>query len=121
GFYHTIENYNSSSKYWSIVSTYQSDKPIEHLSSHVHFIKTDVVYLFIGGIFKVTVDGGKNWSKWDAEYDLPNSQRDESPVIQSVIIDNNGDGRMYVDRITKQSRLTLSLTTKDFGQNWTID
>jgi hypothetical protein len=84
----------------------------------VRFVSDQIGYVFMGWIYAVTTDGGKTWSTWDAEKDLPNWQCCDSQLIQNVNIMTEGLGVMTLKLNSWKENENVTLYTKDYGKHW---
>lgn len=89
--------------------------PIPH--ENVKLIGDKIGYIFMGWVYAVTTDGGKTWTKWDAEQALPNWQCCNQNLIRSVTIESNGIGTMTLNLGKDKEGITL-LRTQDYGKTW---
>jgi hypothetical protein len=79
----------------------------------VRFLDDQNAYVFMGCKFAGTSDGGRTWSVWDAERELPNGQN--CAPIQDVQIGLDGIGTMRLKTPLEEQELS----TSDFGRHWT--
>jgi hypothetical protein len=86
----------------------------------VRFVNAQVGYAFMGWMYAVTTDGGRNWSVWNAEKDLPKWDCCNYRLISAVNIDVNGSGTMILNPIPQRQGEVRQLHTKDFGHHWNL-
>ncbi len=119
GTYYSFENYNKESKDWESLITVRYDKGRRLPFANVNYVNDQIVYMHLGWMFVVTVDGGKTWLKWDAESSLPNWKCCDPDLITSVSIAEDGKGTMKLKNFTTDPSLPPhELRTKNFGATW---
>src|SRR5437867_4055752 len=101
-FYYDLDAVDKDTGKWLNIMTYRFDKQATNLRDQVHFISNQVGYVFLGNLYAVTVDGGKIWTRWDAEYDLPGWQCCNSSLIRDVSVTLDGTGTMMVNTNSQQ-------------------
>ena len=89
------------------------------IKSRVRFVNDRVAYVFMQWWFQVTVDGGRTWHDWSGRRDLSGRAYDSPSLISSVSIQPDGRGTMMLNPLGMVDGKPLTLTTEDFGQQWT--
>ena len=115
GIYYSLDTYNPSTEMWESLIVIRKDSKIEIPHDQVKLVNDQVVFAFLGWMYVVTTDGGKTWSKWDAENSLSGWQCCDSQLIKNVDIEPNGSGKMVLRLIKQQEKI---LYTKDYGKSW---
>lgn len=121
GAYYTFETTSMDSDVWKEILTFRHDDQVGIPTAKVHFVNDKVGFVFMGWMCAVTKDGGFSWSVWDAVKDLPDRQCCNYGLIQNVSIEANGSGVMSLKPIRERRGEVVTLLTKDYGQNWTVE
>lgn len=88
-------------------------QPID--ANSIRFVTESTAYVFNGWKFAVTVNGGKDWTIWDAEASLQGWRCCNYYLIKTVELDERGIGKMYLNSNNKEIGI---LHTNDFGRTW---
>ena len=120
GAYYRFESLPRGGKDWVLAVQVRTDDDIPLPVKNVRFVSADTAFLFMGRKYAVTTDGGKHWTVWNAETDLPGWQGGHCGFIGSVEMTNNGVGKMILRRIQGRAREVDQLSTSDFGRHWTV-
>ena len=118
GTYYMFEYFNEKSREWNGIFTFQQPEQVEIPLEHVRIENSQLAYIFMGGLYSVTTDGGHTWSFWDAEEDLPIGEARIHDLIQEVQIEANGSGLMKLSRTYGQRTGKAELYTIDYGHHW---
>lgn len=119
GTYYVFDSTQAGSDAWTEFMTVRHDDRRDLPREQVRFISDQIAYVFMGWKYAVTRDGGKNWSVWDAQNQLPNWRCCNYGLIQDLRIEIDGVGIMKLNPISKTEGVTSALQTKDFGIHWT--
>jgi hypothetical protein len=119
GIYFTFEAVLNSSDRREIM-TFRSNERVAIPRDQVRFINDRIGYVFMGWMYAVTTDSGRNWSVWDADRDLPNWQCCNYGLIQDVQIAPDGTGTMKLNPIPGRAGEVSELYTKDYGRHWDV-
>jgi len=119
GAYYVFESVNSLNEKTEIM-TFRHDDPIPINKNGIAFVSDDVGYVFMGWKCAVTQDGGKTWSVWDAEKNLPQWKCCNYNLIDSIEMGVNGTGKMNINVISEKRGEVPTLYTKDYGKTWSI-
>lgn len=111
GIYYTFESPEPESNLWRSIMTFRQDQRIPIPRDQVRIVNAQIGYVFMGFMYAVTTDGGRTWSAWDAETDLPNFEPN-TEFIQDVSVAEDGLGVM---------KLKKALHTKDYGRHWSLE
>ncbi len=111
------------SENWHEIMTYRFDDPIELKSEYVRIVNENTAYIFIIDRYAVTTDSGKTWKIWNAEKDLTDWKRAEDKYpnwakIDEINLEENGSGKMKLERVNSGKGLTKELHTNNFGKTW---
>ena len=87
----------------------------------VRFVGDKTAYVFMGWMYAVTTDGGRTWSVWDAEKELPNCTYCNYKLIRDVQLKPDGAGRMILNPTPNTPGAVSELRTRDYGRHWTVD
>ena len=118
GVYHSFEVYSTELGWWQGIISLRLDEPVSLKHNQISFVSNDICFVFVGWKYAVTTDGGKTWTKWDAEDQFINTSCCHSNLIKNVQILPNGEGVMYLN--SEQSTYS-ALYTKDYGKHWEIN
>ena len=112
GVYYSFENAEN-----SLIVTVRLDKQVPIPRSQIRFVNDNAAYVFMGWKFAATADGGRTWSVWNAEVDLPQWRCCDEDLIEDVSIAPSGNGKML---LRPQGRLKeqVVLVTGDYGLHW---
>ena len=102
---------------WRDIMDFRHDDPVGIPKENVRFVSDHIAYVFMGWKYAVTTDGGQTWSVWDGTKKL-RAYCCDFDAIRAVTIAQDGSGRMTLHSSAKPE--ILSLTTKDFGQHWSM-
>jgi hypothetical protein len=119
GAYYRFESAASGSNGWHEVVTFRHDDQPKIPADQVRFLNDHIGYLFMGWVYAVTIDGGSNWSIWNATNDLPNWQCCNYKLIRDVQLAANGIGTMQLNAIPDRQGEVPELHTNDYGRHWT--
>ncbi len=115
GTYHVVEAVDASNNRVEVI-TFRHDDPVPIKKDGVVIVNDDVAYVFIGWMYAVTTDGGRNWSVWNAQESLPDGGCCNYFLIKNIELDESGNGKMFLDRAASEG--TPFLTTENFGRSW---
>lgn len=102
---------------WREIMTFRHDDQVDLPRDQIRFVDERVGYVFMGWMFAVTTDGGRNWSVWNAAKQLPN-WRTNYRLIDDVRVDADGGGMMRLNTLDERQQGT-ELFTRDYGRQWT--
>lgn len=126
--YHEQYRYNAGTYYefeflkdrqTRLIMTFRHDDPNPIDRKSVVFVNDKVIYAYMGWKFVVTTDGGETWSTWDAENALAEWKCCNYYLIDSVILNENGMGKMQLRKTKNMPARTL--VTSDYGKSWSSD
>lgn len=101
---------------WREITSFRHDDPVNFSGKSVRVVNDSIFYFSFGWIYAVTTDGGKTWSIWDAEKNLPGWKCCNYRLIENVEIEESGAGKMKLNAI-KEGDASF-LYTEDFGKTW---
>ena len=119
GAYYKFESGDAAKNHWREIATFRHDDPLPIPREQVRRVNDGVAYLFMGWMYAVTTDGGKSWSVWNAERDLPAWQCCNYRLIGDVALNADGTGTMTCNVIDSARGEVPKLLTRDFGRTWT--
>jgi hypothetical protein len=102
------------------IITVTSPNIIEIPKRQIRFVNDKIGYLFMNGVYAVTLDAGHTWSVWDAELDLENWQCCNRQFIEEVALVSDGTGKMKITPIKHHSNYISELYTGDYGKHWSV-
>jgi hypothetical protein len=109
---------NVNDKDWRKITSFVSDDEINSPCKAITYASETTAYFYMGWKYSVTNDTGNTWSVWDAEKDLPGWKPVNYKFIRSVVIDEQGKGKMELNPIRFSAN---KLITTDYGKTWSID
>lgn len=118
GQYYRFESLARGSKDWVMAMQFRHDDPVPIPKQNVRFVTANAAYVFMGWKYAVTTDGGKHWSIWSAEKDLPGWQCCNYALIKDVALLQSGKGKMILGPIRTRAGEVPELVTSDFGRHW---
>jgi hypothetical protein len=101
--------------------TFRHDDPVPIPRDQVRFVSDQIGFVFMGWMYAVSTDGGKKWSVWNAEHDLPNWECCNYRLITDVTIAGNGSGVMRLSPIRDRRGEVPELHTSDYGRHWRVE
>jgi hypothetical protein len=104
--------------HWSEVMTFVHTDDVGLLKDQVRFVDDRIAYFFIAWKYAVTTDGGRTWSQWDAEKELPDCNYCNYQLIRDVKLHIDGTGRMMLDPTPNTPGAPSELHTRDHGRHW---
>ena len=108
-FFYVFESVPVGENHWSEVMTFVHTDDVGLLKDQVRFGDDRIAYFCIAWKYAVTTDGGRTWSQWDAEKELPDCNYCNYQLIRDVKLHIDGTGRMMLDRGAMRS---LEFTNK---------
>ena len=120
GTFYNFESRHVGSSTWQQVMTFRHDDRPAIPTDHIQFVNDQIAYVFMGWMYAVTIDGGANWSVWDATTDLLSWQCCNYGLIDQVAIESDGAGTMKLRPIEGRSGEVSQLHTSDFGRHWSV-
>lgn len=96
------------------IMTYRGDDPRPIPKDHVRFLGEKIAYVFMGGRYAVTTNGGKEWSLWDLRHAGLKWGRCDYGFLEDVSITSNGSGTMRLGGPCYDH----PLKTSDYGRSW---
>jgi len=102
------------------VMTFRHDDPISIPRENVRFVGDKISYMFIGWKYAVTINSGETWVVWDAKKDWQDWKCCNYSLIKDVEINQDGNGKMYINIISDNRNEVPVLYTKNYGQTWSI-
>lgn len=120
GAYYVFSSAKSGTNSWHEFMVFKHDDPVPIPRDQVQLAKDKMGYVFMGWMYAVTIDGGGNWSVWNALTDLPNWTYGNYGIIQTVIISADGSGTMTFSPIPERRGEPPVLCTKDYGRHWIV-
>lgn len=121
GAYYVFESKRVGSNDWLQINTFRHDDPVRIPRDQVRFVSDQIGFVFMGWMYAVTTDGGKNWSLWTAEHDLAGWECCNYRLIQEVTIEKDGSGLMRLNPIRDRRGEVPELHTHDYGQHWKVE
>jgi len=118
GAYYVFESAAVSTNAWREIVTFRHDDQPKIPADQIRFVNDHIGYLFMGWMYAVTTDAGRNWSVWTAERDLPNWQCCNYGLIRDVTLANDGSGIMRLNPIQGRRGEVPQLRTDDYGRHW---
>jgi hypothetical protein len=103
---------------WQEITTFRHDDPISFPKENIKILNENIGYFFLGWKYGITTDGGKTWSVWNVTKDLPNCKCENYGLIENVLIEKNGKGKMYFNELGEARSGISYLVTEDFGKTW---
>jgi photosystem II stability/assembly factor-like uncharacterized protein len=113
-----FQSASAESNDWHEIMQFRHDDPVLIPREQVHFINDQTAYAFMGWTYAVTTDGGKTWSVWTAERDLPNWQCCNYKLIRDVQLAADGTGKMIFNPVPNRQGEVPELRTRDYGRHW---
>ena len=120
GAYYVFRSAPKGSDSWHDVMTFRHDDHVAIPQDNVQFLNDQTGFVFMGWMYAVTTDAGKNWSVWDAGRDLPNWRCCNYGLISDVQLNADGTGTMSLNPIRDRRGEVPLLHTKDFGCHWSV-
>jgi hypothetical protein len=121
-FYYVFESMPVGASEWSEVMTFTDTDDVPIPSNQVRFVDDDrIAFFFMGWMYAVTTDGGRTWSLWNADKELPNCKYCNYHLIRDVQITPGGTGRMVLDPTPNTPAAVSELHTRDYGRHWTAE
>ncbi len=117
GAYYDYGARRNDSDTWIPIFTFLFDDPIDIPKNQIKEINEQVIYAFIGWMYAVTTDGGKNWHSWNGNPKLAQFANTGYGFIDKIQMDPNGLGAMKI-RKHRGSVRSVELYSKDFGKTW---
>jgi len=102
---------------WREVMAFKHDDDVS-MHDQVRFVDEGIAYGFMGWMYAVTTDGGKNWFIWSAERGLPNWECCNYRLIADVSMAKDGTGLMKLNAIQGRRGEVPELHTNDYGRHW---
>jgi len=118
GRYYRFESLPQGGKNWVMAMQFRHDDPVPIPRQNVRFVTTKTAFVFMGWKYAVTTDGGKQWSIWSAEKELPGWQCCNYALIEDVTLLQSGKGKMILRPIQGRAGEVPELVTSDFGLHW---
>jgi len=103
---------------WKEIMRFRHDDPVPIPREQVNFIDDQIGYVYMGWMYAVTTDGGRNWSVWTAERDLSNWKCCNYKLIRDVQLAADGTGKMVFNRVPGRQGEVPELRTRDYGRSW---
>lgn len=103
---------------WQEITDFRDDKPIAFSGRNVITKNEDFAYFWVGWKFGVTTDGGKTWLIWSAENNELMREAANYDLIENVIIESDGRGKMFFNSTGKDRSGISWLKTEDYGKTW---
>ena len=104
---------------WTLITEFRYRTPEPIPRGQIRFVNDQCAYFFHEFVFGVTTDGGRSWTirgKPGRSFDTLHLWA--FPRIDSVTIDEGGNGVMHVSPYEWQTLNSNELTTNDFGRTW---
>lgn len=121
GTYYVFESGQVGTDLWrEFMVLRHDDRPVLP-TDQIRFVNERIGFAFMGWMYAVTTDGGKNWSVWDATKDVPDWQWSKYGAISDVRIEADGTGKMTLKSIDDPKRKAPSFATVDFGKHWRVE
>ena len=120
GAYYVFQSATAASDNWDEIMTFRHDDPIEIPRNQIRFANDQLGYVFMGWMYAVTTDGGRNWTVWNAEQDLPGWDCCNYGLVEDVEIGADGAGKMKLHRIPGRQGEVPELNTQDYGRHWSV-
>ena len=67
GAYYVYQSATENSENWRTIFIQRHDDPNPIPTDSARFVGSEIAYVFFGAKYAVTVDGGRQWTIWDAE------------------------------------------------------
>jgi hypothetical protein len=120
GAYYVFQFAEVASNDWQEIMTFRHDDPVEIPRDQVRFVNDQTGYVFMGWMYAVTTDGGRTWSVWNAQQDLPKWDCCNYRLVEDVELSSDGAGRMKIDTIAGRQGEVPELYTQDYGRHWGV-
>jgi hypothetical protein len=116
-YYFAVESADFQTNVWHEVMSWQVDDPIPIQRQQVGQVDERIVYAFGNWTYVVSTDGGRSWSRWDAQRQLPDFHK---TIIKEVTIRSGGNGAMVIIYKTQNDApfVTATFETADYGVHW---
>jgi hypothetical protein len=118
GQYYRFESLPNGAKDWVMAMQFRHDDPVRIPKENIRFLTAKTAFVFMGWKYAVTTDGGKQWSIWSAEKDLPGWRCCNYGLIKDVALSQSGKGKMILSPIQDRAGEVPELVTSDFGRHW---
>src|SRR6478672_5496538 len=118
GRYYRFESLPQGGKDWVTAMQFRHDDPVPIPKQNVRFVASRTAFVFMGWKYAVTTGGGKQWSIWSAEKDLPGRQCCNYALVKDVAMLQSGKGKMILSPIQGRAGEVPELVTSDFGRHW---
>jgi len=118
GQYYRFESLPHGGKEWVMAMQFRHDDPVPIPKQNVRFQTAKTAFVFMGWKYAVTTDGGKQWSIWSAEKDLPGWHCCNYVLIKDVALSQSGTGEMVLSPIQGRAGEVPMLFTSNFGRHW---
>jgi hypothetical protein len=115
--YFTLDAADPDSGRWREIMSWRVDDPIPIQRQQIRYQGDALVYAFANEQYVVTSDGGKAWSLWSAEKNLPTTTQ---PVVIDVDLSPDGRGTMSLRHVSRDGHNVMALITTDFGVHWAM-
>lgn len=86
--------------------------------NQARYLSDQILYVYMGWLYSITIDGGEIWHLWDAEKELQGWKCCDPGLIQNVTVASDGSGIMKLRLNPEEPQKILELYTKDYGQHW---
>jgi hypothetical protein len=84
----------------------------------VRFVDSNTAYVYMQWWYAVTTDQGKTWTTFDVPAHLPGRVYYSPTLIENVVVERDGTGRMRLNPEGVRDRQPLTLETRNFGREW---
>ena len=118
GGWYKFEAMSDNAQQWQEIGWFRHDDPLPIQSEKVHFVTSQIGFVFMGWMYAVTTDAGKTWSVWNAKQDWPGWQCCNYELIKEVQLTDGGTGIMSVHVIDPNRGEVPKLYTSDYGRSW---
>jgi hypothetical protein len=120
GAYFDFQAMPAGSDSWREIMTLRYDGPIDIPTKNVSFVNDTVANVFLGWRYAITTDGGSSWRVSSPRDFLPADQAEQCKYncIDSIQMNSDGSGLIYLHIIGRPVNETTVLETKDFGMSW---
>lgn len=121
GAYLVYESAPIDSNNWREFLAYRTDDAIAIPRERLRFLNEQTAYVCLWYDFAVTLDGGQTWKVWKPLFPLSNGELMYWTITEArVEPDGTGQARVENYDAQKKAEVFLEISTKDFGQSWTV-
>lgn len=123
GAFYTCESAPVGSDDWQEFKAFRGDDavPLSRLNDRFRFVNDRTAYFYTANDFLVTLDAGYKWSVWKPVLPQSNGERVYWAITEAHV-ESDGTGRAKLWNYDEQIKdaVTLEISTKDYGQNWSV-